>query len=447
MTELTQELQEQEYSRLRERVRSGKCVLFLGAGATAIAKGPTASKLTKDLSESLALPAPAESLGELAEFCDTAVARGRARLTMEIIERLRKLSPSPFHQLIPRFPWNAIITTNYDDLIEISYDDAIPVGMACRKYRRVVRTKDLLEIPEATVPVIKAHGCVTDPERAPLTLTFRDYYDLAKNRRPLFERIKILFSEATVLFVGYSLNDYNFNNLLFEIEDELKESGQPHYFVTLLGGDEGRFKLLEAILRGKGISIFSYDPTELLERLAEDLRELVLQHRLVPQFELLDIDAFAGCGRTSFKIIESDATEPLRLHIEFSVSHDVQQSFAGVFLEKRDGAFESSRYKEVEISYRFMALPDYTTGEVDSHIEFKLEGRDRRAGGEMEVRSDIYYLPVEPNEEFKHKRIPLSSFGQLHGGKVRRVTLAANKTLLPKDCSTVTIEIESVKFF
>lgn len=93
-----------------------------------------------------------------------------------------------------------IITTNYDKLIESSSSEF------CKQYQVIVKDKDLLN-SEKSKYIIKMHGDVTLPET--IVLKEQDYLNYSQNHVLIELFLKSLLTDHTILFLGYSLNDYN----------------------------------------------------------------------------------------------------------------------------------------------------------------------------------------------------------------------------------------------
>lgn len=53
--------------------------------------------------------------------------------------------------------------------------------------------------------------------------TARDYYHSTEKRTKMYDHVKQLAGRFSTLFVGYSLVDYNFNNIYYELQESLGE--------------------------------------------------------------------------------------------------------------------------------------------------------------------------------------------------------------------------------
>lgn len=93
-----------------------------------------------------------------------------------------------------------IITTNYDKLIESSSSEF------CKQYQVIISDKDLL-LSEKNKYIIKMHGDVSLQDT--IVLKEQDYLNYSQNHVLIELFLKSLLTDHTILFLGYSLNDYN----------------------------------------------------------------------------------------------------------------------------------------------------------------------------------------------------------------------------------------------
>ncbi len=98
-----------------------------------------------------------------------------------------------------------IITTNYDQLLETSKN------IFCEQYQVIIHDKDLLNADKSKY-IIKMHGDVSDPTS--IVLKEQDYLDYSQEHVLIELFIKSLLTDHIVLFLGYSLNDYNIKLIL-----------------------------------------------------------------------------------------------------------------------------------------------------------------------------------------------------------------------------------------
>ena len=222
-------------AQIADVVRSGKCILFLGAavhapppaGSTYVyeeeKRPPFGPELSEKLAADCALAAqfPDEdprNLQRVALFYE--IARSRRDLVETIRNEVHVgKKPSPVLQALGELDFLRVITTNYDQLFE----DAL---RRANKQPRISVYKPNLEptddygSPTADSPVVfKIHGDIDKPES--VVVTDEDYiqFVLRMSSKEPFDpvplKLKADLTEWTTLFVGYSLLDYNLR-LLFK---------------------------------------------------------------------------------------------------------------------------------------------------------------------------------------------------------------------------------------
>jgi len=98
---------------------------------------------------------------------------------------------------------DGVITTNWDDLAELIFP----------KFKRFIGQEQLLFSEVQNIGEIYAiHGSVIDSKS--LVLTKEDYDDFNSKNAYLAAKLITLFVEHPIIFIGYSLNDPNIQNLL-----------------------------------------------------------------------------------------------------------------------------------------------------------------------------------------------------------------------------------------
>jgi hypothetical protein len=129
------------------------------------------------------------------------------QLSREMAELLRNAVPThptastPIHEALAKLAPRAIVTTNYDNLIEIALREA------GRQPIVITGTSGLMEPAEDSVPVYKIHGSIDEPlsldEPLNLVMTAEDS-EAYKGR--LYDRaLRNIFVVSVVIVVGFTL--------------------------------------------------------------------------------------------------------------------------------------------------------------------------------------------------------------------------------------------------
>src|SRR3989442_830537 len=111
---------------LLDGIRSGQVVLFLGAGASWGAVSDNGTKIPTGLALAEALSkrflGGEDADRPLAVVAELAVSENDLLTVQSFIHELfSHFHPAAFHKLISTFRWSAIVTTNYDLIVEEAY--------------------------------------------------------------------------------------------------------------------------------------------------------------------------------------------------------------------------------------------------------------------------------------------------------------------------------------
>jgi len=116
---------------LIEAVKNRKCILFAGSGLSVAAGYPTWKSLVAKLMDAAAKAHPSREFGlksyakngdllTLAEFARSKLSRHEYVTFLKKIFN-KPLPPQHVHQLIARTDYRAVVTTNYDQLVEATF--------------------------------------------------------------------------------------------------------------------------------------------------------------------------------------------------------------------------------------------------------------------------------------------------------------------------------------
>ena len=202
---------------LEDALKSHTLALFLGADLPRDVTGlPSRADLARDLARRYRLD-ESLSLAEVAQRVSQA--GNRFEFTDFIRNALDTAgkSPSAFHQgvvaLVKEHGISTIITTAYDNLLEVAFQQA-GVGI-----NRVVRGSDVSFIRQERPTLIKLYGDAQQPET--LVVTDRDHSQLLRDRdkEDVIDEVRRAFKRNTILFYGYNLSDPDFKFLFDQIAE------------------------------------------------------------------------------------------------------------------------------------------------------------------------------------------------------------------------------------
>ena len=202
-------------------------VLFLGAAASIGARHPKSAKIPdgdrlRDAISDRFLGGE-EKEKPLTTVAELAINESNLVTVQEFVRNLfYDFQPADFHLLIPGLRWHAIVTTNYDLIIERAYEQA---GTPLQELIPFVKDGQAVETQMKRVvdgvQYMKLHGCIehyTDTE-IPLILAREQYARHSTNRTRLFERFRDWGREFPIIFCGYSVSDPHIQEILYQLFD------------------------------------------------------------------------------------------------------------------------------------------------------------------------------------------------------------------------------------
>ena len=130
--EMTDSETENSLREIISQIDQGKVVLFLGAGASHVAGGPSGQKLTQMIKSNF--PKIDQGQNDFIEVCQDVVDTppyDKNKLDEFVREKLLSLQPSSSHRAMTKYDWAAIFTTNFDDLVEVAYRTTPDASKRC----------------------------------------------------------------------------------------------------------------------------------------------------------------------------------------------------------------------------------------------------------------------------------------------------------------------------
>ena len=192
---------------------------IIGAGFSLNAKTPRGTKmplwddLGKRIADELEDYPYSSALDALSAYSHEF---SRARLIERLREHLliNKAQPGKAHIAFSKLQFDIVCTTNFDFLLERSYD-------AEQKYCHPILDEDQLSITtqDSSVRLLKLHGDIHHPQRMIVT---EEDYDVFLDRYPLTATyLASLMITRTPVFIGYSLDDPDFRMIWQTVSERL----------------------------------------------------------------------------------------------------------------------------------------------------------------------------------------------------------------------------------
>lgn len=255
---------------LVRELRPANSVLFFGAGSSIPSGCPDTQTLCQRLIAKFGIGTPNLSLAELAGLIEIKT-RDRRGIIDVIRASFQGKRPTMGLLTVPLFPWRCLYTTNYDELIEISYRDR------GRELSVISSNFDFRpDLSASNQKLYKIHGTVgkdrSDGHQSSLILTDQDY-DVARQQREfIYDRLAADLATSQLLVIGYSLNDPEIKRVIDKISaiQEKDGIGGQQYFLCYQA-DPDRAEILEA--RGFKVAFGGIDDFfgELMRQSAETI--------------------------------------------------------------------------------------------------------------------------------------------------------------------------------
>jgi SIR2-like domain len=212
-------------------------VLFIGAGVSAGAGIPTWKELLSKIARDGGVDDIYLELLEDRDLRDWATLIDRKlhsgsdirHAAADLIERSPRCSLQ--HALLASLRSTEAVTTNFDQLFEV----------ASR-----VADRDLAVLPthpqgSSSSWLLKLHGSIDKP--SDMVLTRSDYLDMPRYRGALMGLVQGLLLTRHMMYVGYSLSDEDFNELIHEVRAARGASGAGRATMLTLKADEAQHDL------------------------------------------------------------------------------------------------------------------------------------------------------------------------------------------------------------
>ncbi len=241
---------------LVEQVKKGECILFLGASVHApppkdskydypeelrpLQHNKIAKKLAEACDFKKVLPNESELDLQRVSLCyQLTKGFGRSKLVNFLQKHVQEgKKSSPALEMLAAMPFRIVITTNYDRLFEqaLTKHDKDPHKFVYEPEPSENRaTPDLKTEPTKERPMLfKMHGDLDNRES--IVVTDEDYINFVQrmsdkgNLHPVPHTIQYRMRKWPILFIGYSLRDYNLRLLFRTLRWKIDPANFPESF-------------------------------------------------------------------------------------------------------------------------------------------------------------------------------------------------------------------------
>jgi hypothetical protein len=230
-------LDEHDWQVLLTRVRNRRCTPFLGAGASAHVL-PTGRQLADRWAEEVGYPLPErDDLARVSQymaitFSDPLFPKEQVAELCKEVEPAQALQPNDCYDIISELDLPLFVTTNYDDLLlhALQHKRKEPKALLCPWNSHVYKLADgtyNYQPTPAKPAVYYLHGSAS--EAGSIVLTEDDYLDFIvwvtahwgdeAHISHIAPAVKDALARTSMLFIGYSQNDWSFRVLMRSIRE------------------------------------------------------------------------------------------------------------------------------------------------------------------------------------------------------------------------------------
>lgn len=171
--------------------------------------------------------------------------------------RDNKVKPTNTHQTLTKIPFRAILTTNYDSLLEGAYTISSG-GQIPKSFTPSDLSSALSPLRKKDFFIFKMHGDIDRP--ASIILGTRSYNNLLYKSPEYLSFLETLFTTQTVLFIGFGGSDPDLDYLLDRLSTIFSRTLNKHFILIA----KGKFNFTEKrrLLLDRRLEVIEYDPKD-----------------------------------------------------------------------------------------------------------------------------------------------------------------------------------------
>ncbi len=201
---------DEELNRIIDASRRNALTFFVGAGVSRLSGAPTWKELINDICDEIGIDKKKDYSSDeylrIPQMFFSHVNKDEKQYLSFVEKRINRIDtkPNEIHKRMLDLNPVSFVTTNYDSLLSMA---AI---QNCKVYKTIVEDKEVPNIYGDRF-ILKIHG---DFSHRNIVLKEEDYLNYSDNHKLIETLLKGVFSTNTVVFIGYSINDYNIKLIL-----------------------------------------------------------------------------------------------------------------------------------------------------------------------------------------------------------------------------------------
>jgi signal transduction histidine kinase/ActR/RegA family two-component response regulator len=166
-------------------------------------------------------------LPEAADECRASMGNSLFQQFLIKMFRSRIARPTAVHRILCQLPFQALLTTNYDTLLEQARQESYPERPIPPVYTQQNIPQLARVASDRHFYILKLHGQIDDVSS--IVLTANDYEGLIERNHAYKVGLSALFAARTLLFIGYGLQDKDLRLILREHAAVFKNFGRRHF--------------------------------------------------------------------------------------------------------------------------------------------------------------------------------------------------------------------------
>lgn len=274
-------IQENLFNALFQAMQENKLVFFLGSGFSKECGFPDWRELAEPIAKKLGLNLSDETDYSLIFQYYQDKYKNRNKLNRLLKDTFSSFTvDSQNHNLLvdlSSYGVNEFWTTNYDKSIEYAFQ---------KKEKKIdVKTKNAdlsVLLSDSDCTLYKMHGDLCAPEDC--VLTKDDYENYEETHEPFINILRHALVEKTILFIGYSMHDPDFQSIVSTVRKYFKNNFSTHYWITRkeeTTENLNKQKLFENNLQNYGIQTIELSE---FSEITELLKNLILKNKMQTVF-------------------------------------------------------------------------------------------------------------------------------------------------------------------